>query len=236
VIRRQLLDPYRSSPELCNRLSTALIETLAALHSIDLQTAGLAGLGKPQGYVARQVEGWTRRWQGSQTSPLPLMDAVAAWLDANKPSESGAAMIHNDYKLDNLLLAVDQPAQVSAVLDWEMATVGDPLMDVGSALAYWVQPSDPPEMHQTSHSPTAAPGFCSRLEFLERYERAAGRAVVSPLFYYVYGLFKLAVILQQIYIRFVQGLTQDARFGSLGRSVEALSSQAARAIDADSLK
>ncbi len=236
VIRRQLLEPYRSSPELCDRLSTALVETLAALHNIDLQTAGLAGLGKPQGYVARQVEGWTRRWQGSQTTSLPAMDSVAAWLDENKPAESGAAMIHNDYKLDNLLLAVDHPAQVSALLDWEMATIGDPLMDVGSALAYWVEPGDPEEIHETSHSPTAAPGFCSRVEFLERYERATGRAVQSPLFYYVYGLFKLAVILQQIYIRFVQGLTQDARFGALGRSVQALSNQAVRAIEANSLK
>lgn len=228
VIRKQLPEPFSSSPLLCRQLSQALVDNLARLHSLELQSTGLAALGKPQGYVRRQIEGWTRRWAAAQTELLPEMDAVARWLPANRPDESAAALIHNDYKLDNIILDPLQPTRVVALLDWEMATVGDPLMDLGSALAYWVEPSDPPELRESGFSPTAHPGFFSRSELVEAYQRASQRPVPQWRFYYVYGLFKLAVILQQIYFRWRQGLTRDERFARLNLAVQALARQAAR--------
>jgi aminoglycoside phosphotransferase (APT) family kinase protein len=231
VIRRQLPEAYVNSPKRCRDLSRALVHNLADLHSLELQTTGLASLGKPQGYVGRQIEGWARRWQAAQTQPIPEMDALAAWLSAHQPPESGAALIHNDYKLDNLLLdtTVRTPA-IAALLDWEMATIGDPLMDLGTALAYWVEPSDDEELLAAGFAPTAHKGFFRREEFVAAYEERSGRPVPHWEYYYVYGLFKLAVILQQIYVRWVQGLTTDDRFASLGRSVLALARQGALTI------
>ncbi|MBL8291979.1 MAG: phosphotransferase family protein [Bryobacterales bacterium] len=233
VIRKQLPDAYATSPKRCRDLSRALVDNLADLHALELQTTGLAALGKPQGYVSRQIEGWVRRWQASQTQPVPEMDSLAAWLAEHQPAESGAALIHNDYKLDNLLLdtTVRTPA-IAALLDWEMATVGDPLMDLGTALAYWVEPSDDEELLAAGFSPTSHNGFFRREDFVAAYEQRSGRRVPHWEYYYAYGLFKLAVILQQIYVRWVQGLTNDSRFASLGRSVLALARQGAMTIRA----
>jgi aminoglycoside phosphotransferase (APT) family kinase protein len=232
VIRNTLPAALTARPETVRRLSFAVVDNLARLHAIDPRDAGLDGFGKPAGYVRRQIEGWSRRWLDARTSAVAEMDTVARWLDAHMPAESGAAVIHNDYKLDNLMLDPDDPARISAVLDWEMSTVGDPLMDLGTSLAYWVEPGDLPELVAQRFVPTAAPGFPSRDEFVARYFATSGRAPTGVLFYYVYGLFKLAVILQQIYRRWLEGLTLDARFGGLGAMVEALARQAAARIAA----
>jgi aminoglycoside phosphotransferase (APT) family kinase protein len=230
VIRRQLIAPLAGYSGACRALSQAMVDNLVRLHAVDLDAAGLREFGKPEGYVRRQIEGWTRRWADAQTDPLQEMDDISHWLHARMPPESGAAMIHNDYKLDNLLLDPVHPSTITGVLDWEMATVGDPLMDLGTALSYWVECSDPPEFLACAISPTANPGFLTRLEVVQRYEEQSGRAVVNPDYYYVYGLFKLAVILQQIYFRFVNGLTLDERFARLGVTIAGLARQAVRSI------
>jgi aminoglycoside phosphotransferase (APT) family kinase protein len=231
VIRRQLPAAIPQEPALLRRIALAFIDNLTALHAVDLRAAGLEGFGKPEGYVRRQVEGWSRRWHDARTSDLPQMDSAAGWLAANMPPESGRAVIHNDYKLDNVLLDPADPARVVGVFDWEMATVGDPLMDLGTAMSYWIDGWDPPELQALRFSPANLPGFPSRAEFLDRYQSASGRNVEAPLFYYVYGLFKLAVILQQIYYRYAQGLTRDERFARLPGVVAGLARQAARALD-----
>jgi aminoglycoside phosphotransferase (APT) family kinase protein len=217
-------------PGTLRAVGESLVDTLARLHAVDVNAAGVGDLVRPGGYVGRQVSGWARRYRDAQTDPLPDLDAVAAWLDANRPADSGSALIHNDFKFDNLLLDPDDLTRVVAVLDWEMATVGDPLMDLGTTLGYWVEASDPEPLQALVVGPTTRPGCLTRREVVARYERATGRAVEGALFYYVFGLFKVAVIAQQIYARFVRGATSDPRFSGLGGVVAALGRGAALAI------
>jgi aminoglycoside phosphotransferase (APT) family kinase protein len=218
-------------PPRMRALSAALVDRLADLHAVDLDRTGLASLGKPEGYVARQVQGWTERYQRARTDDVPELERAAEWLAAHRPPESGAALIHNDYKYDNLVLDPADPTRIVAVLDWEMATVGDPLLDLGTSLAYWVDPDDPEEMRALPLGPTAAPGNLSRTELLARYAERTGRDPGDGLFPYVYGLFKVAVIAQQIYRRFVDGHTKDPRFAALILGVRILGAQAERALD-----
>ncbi len=235
VLRRSLPHGMTISPDVARRMSCALIDNLAALHAIDYDFAGLADFGKPEGYVERQVHGWIKRYAQAKTDETPSMDRVAAWLQEQIPSESGCAVIHNDYKYDNLLLDVDDPTRIVAVLDWEMATLGDPLMDFGTTLAYWVESRDPEAMRQAAFGPTALAGSLTRLELIERYQQQTGREVTNAVFCYCFGLYKLAVIVQQIYARFVRGHTQDPRFAELGRLVSLLGRQADNAINAGNL-
>jgi aminoglycoside phosphotransferase (APT) family kinase protein len=228
VIRKELPAALAADPARCRELSRSLVDTLARLHSVDLAEAGLDGFGKPQGYVRRQIEGWTARWRDARTTDVEEMDQLAAWLAERMPTESGAALIHNDYKLDNVMVDPEGLTTVTGVLDWEMATVGDPLMDLGTALSYWVESTDPPEFLSSRLAPTASPGFYTRREVVERYAEATGRQVPHPEYYLAYGLFKLAVILQQIYHRYVHGHTRDHRFAGFGEVVLALARQGAR--------
>ena len=209
-------------------LSHRFVETLAQLHSVDVSHGPLSMLGKPEGYVQRQVQGWTRRWHASRTDDVPDIDRVAAWLEANRPPERGVALVHNDFKHDNLVLDRGTLRQVIAILDWEMATIGDPLMDLGTALAYWVEAGDAPVFRSLGLGVTALPGNFTRAELVRAYGIASGRDVSDAPFYYAFGLFKVAVIAQQIYARHVQGLTADPRFGKLGGVVAALGSSAKR--------
>jgi aminoglycoside phosphotransferase (APT) family kinase protein len=217
-------------PAELRRAGESLVDQLARLHAVDHRAAGLEGLGKPEGYVERQVSGWARRYRDAKTDDLPDLDRAAAWLEASRPAESGAALIHNDFKFDNLVLDPGDPSRVVAVLDWEMATVGDPLMDLGSTLGYWVQSDDPGPLRAVAVGPTATPGCLTRREVVGRYEQATGRAVADVLFYYVYGLFKVAVIAQQIYARYARGATSDPRFAALGGVVATLGRGAVMAI------
>jgi aminoglycoside phosphotransferase (APT) family kinase protein len=207
----------------------ALVDTLAELHAIDWRAAGLEGLGHPEGYVERQVSGWAARWERAKTDPVPELDAAAAWLAANLPGESGAALIHGDFKYDNLVLDPADLTRVRAVLDWEMATVGDPLMDLGTTLGYWAEAGDGPELK--GFGVTHLPGNLTRRQVVERYAEKTGRDVGGIVFHYVYGLFKVAAIAQQIYARFKAGKTADPRFGGLIHVVRACGRMAERAME-----
>jgi len=224
-------------PERMRAISEAAVDGLADLHAVDYRAAGLEDLGHPEGYVARQVEGWAGRWRKARTDEVPGLDRAAAWLAGHLPPPSqpsqestGAALIHNDYKYDNLVLHPQELERVVAVLDWEMATVGDPLMDLGTSLGYWMDPDDAPELRLLPAGPTTLPGNLSRAGVVERYAARTGRDVSQILFYYIYGLFKIAVIAQQIYYRYQQGLTKDPRFAALLGAVRILGDTASQAI------
>lgn len=226
ILRKEIPEAMKPRPELASRIAEGLVETLAELHAVDYEAAGLGELGRPQGYVRRQIEGWTERYRRARTDPIPEADRVAAWLLDALPSESGAALIHNDFKHDNVVLDAAEWSRVTAVLDWEMATLGDPLMDLGTSLAYWTEPGDPPGLLETRLSPTTLPGTPSRSEVVERYVRSSGRDVDDIAFYYAYGLFKVAAIVQQLYVRYVTGKTDDPRYAGLLDGVRALSETA----------
>ncbi len=212
-------------------VSETLVDTLVELHAVDPAAAGLADFGKPQGYVQRQVAGWTERYARARTDDLPDMERLARWLAAHLPPDRPGTIIHNDFKYDNVVLDPERPTVVRAVLDWEMATLGDPLSDLGMTLAYWFEPGEAEMVGPAAFGPTALPGNLTREEIVQRYAARSGRAVDDVLFDYVLGLFKVAVIAQQIYFRYRQGLTQDERFAGLGMAVALLAQVAVRAVD-----
>jgi aminoglycoside phosphotransferase (APT) family kinase protein len=215
ILRSEAPSGLQLSPGRMQQLSENFIDNLIELHRIDYRAAGLGELGKPEGYVTRQIEGWIKRYQNARTDDIPEMDRAARWLAEHRPADSSGCLIHNDYKYDNLVLDPGDLSSIRACLDWEMATIGDPFMDLGSALGYWVDPNDPEEWRRHSFGVTTLPGNLNRAQLLERYSRHCGRELDQPVFYYVYGLFKIAVIVQQIYARHRQGLTRDERFGGL---------------------
>ena len=217
-------------PATMEALSERFVATLAGIHAVDVEAAGLADLDRGAGYVERQVRGWADRYGRSRTDDVPSIERAFAWLDEHRPPDSGTALVHNDFKYDNLVLDPVDVTIVKAVLDWEMATVGDPLMDLGSSLAYWVDPSDPLPLQATAFGPTAREGSPDRAQLVAAYARATGRDVGDPVFYYVYGLLKLAVIVQQIYYRYHHGYTSDPRFAELNEMVGLLGTVAGRAI------
>ncbi|HUS64773.1 MAG TPA: phosphotransferase family protein [Kofleriaceae bacterium] len=234
ILRKEPPPGVTLDPPLARGLSEALIDTLVELHALDVGAIGLGDLGKPDGYVERQVRGWSERWAAARTSEVPAAERVAAWLAAHLPASGPPALIHNDFKYDNLVLDPDDLTRVRGVLDWEMSTVGDPLMDLGSALAYWIEPTDPPPAVAMRFGPTTAPGMMTRAELAARYCARSGRAA-DLVFYYVFGLFKNAVIVQQIFYRWSQGLTTDARFAALGPAAALLCDQAAATIERGAL-
>jgi aminoglycoside phosphotransferase (APT) family kinase protein len=197
-------------PDAARRLCESWVDRLVDLHSIDPDPAGLADIGRGPGYVARQVAGWSERYRAARTWNVPSFERVMRWLDERKPDDAGARVIHNDYRLDNVVLAPD--GRIVGVLDWEMATVGDPLMDLGGALAYWVEAGDPRGMRLLRRQPTHRPGMLTRREVVERYAERTGRAVEDWTFYEVFGLFRLAVIVQQIYRRYHLKQTRNRAF------------------------
>jgi aminoglycoside phosphotransferase (APT) family kinase protein len=230
VIRRDLPRELEGRPELAGRLCQAMVDTLAALHAVDYSAVGLGDFGRPEGYVARQVNGWAGRYLAARTDDLPDMDAVATWLAGRIPAERGAAVIHNDFKFDNVMLSASDPSRIVAVLDWEMATIGDPLMDLGCVLSYWADPDDPEPLRAVALGPTTAPGMWTRRQVIDAYARITGQSIEDVTFYFVFGLFRLAVIVQQIYARYHHGATRDQRFATMNRRVAILAGQAARVI------
>ncbi len=211
------------------RLSEAFVETLAAIHLVDSSDRVIAELGKPDGYVARQVGGWSKRWDSSRTDGAAAMDRTARWLTSHQPAESGACLVHNDFKYDNLVLDSADNSKIVAVLDWEMAALGDPLLDVGTSLGYWVEAGDHPAFRSLGLGVTSLPGNFTRAEVWEKYLERTRRPATDPTFYYVFGLFKIAVIAQQIFARYQKGLTTDERFARLGDAVQLLAATAERA-------
>ena len=232
VVRRSLPDVFAGQPDAPRRMSEALVDALAAFHAVDYAALGLADLGKPDGFVARQIEGWNRRWQAAKTADLPDMDRVYSWLVANVPPSAAVSLVHNDYKLDNVMLATDDPGRVVAIFDWDMCTLGDPLSDLGALLTYWTEPSDPPYLQATAMMPLGG-GFLSREELVARYAAQSGRPVAAAgtggdaiAFYHALGLFRLTVLVAQIYIRYARGQTQDARFAAMEPMIPLLARRA----------
>lgn len=232
ILRAQPPKEIELTAQLMRRLSETFVTTLVEIHNVDFRRAGLENLGAPDGYVKRQVEGWIGRYQKSQTDEVPEIDQLSTWLMENMPADSKAsALIHNDYKYDNIVLAPADMSKVLAVLDWEMATIGDPLMDFGTTLGYWVDSDDSREWKNYAFGVTMLPGSFSRTELVQRYADLSGRDLSNVVFYYAFGLLKIAVIVQQIYFRYRQGLTTDERFSKLDRLVKACGRMAGRAVE-----
>jgi aminoglycoside phosphotransferase (APT) family kinase protein len=227
ILRGARPEGFAADAPTMRRLSEALVDNLAEIHAVDVTRPEVAALGRPGGYVGRQVEGWTKRYRSARTDDLAEMDRVAEWLARNLPSERYVGLVHNDYKYDNVVFAPGL-REIRAVLDWEMATVGDPLMDLGTSLGYWAEPGDPAPLR--SFGPTTLPGNLTRREVADRYAQRTGRDLGNVVFYYAFGLFKIGVIVQQIYYRYRQGLTQDPRFAGLAHVLRACAAQADRAI------
>ena len=236
ILRKDLPPGLRYTPDQARQLCRNLLAVHHELHDIDYAAAGLADFGRPEGYVQRQVHGWADRYRAARTDDAPNFEAVMAWLAARRPPDSlRPALVHNDFRLDNVVLDPTDPVRIIGVLDWEMATVGDPLMDLGNSLAYWVEAADSQEMQQMRMMPTHIPGALTRAELAAEYVKCSGRAVGDIVFYYAFGLFRLAVIAQQIYYRYFHGQTRDKRFAMLIFAVAALERRAGEVIDAEKL-
>ena len=207
ILRDHVPDVLAAVPHFAERASEGFVDCLVRLHAIDVSREPLRALGKPEGYVERQVRGWAERWNRAKTDNLPEMDRVVEWLGARIPPSLETTLIHNDYKLDNVMLSATEPGRIEAVLDWEMATIGDPLSDLGLTLCYWSWASAP-----QSEGITSQPGWYTRDQFVNRYAERTGRNMTHLGYYEVLGVFKLAVIIQQIYHRFHCGQTHDERF------------------------
>lgn len=224
-----------NSPILRRKVCESFIENLVRLHALDYKKIGLENLGKPEGYATRQVEGWTKRYFKAKTDEHAGLEKAIEWLNANVPASSGAALVHNDYKFDNVMLDPENLTKIVAVLDWEMATVGEPLMDLGTTLGYWMSREAGDEMLSMPFNPRVLMENISRRELVEMYAEKSGRDTSDILFYYVFGTFKIAVIAQQIYFRFARGFTRDKRFATFDRFVGALGEIALHAIETEKI-
>jgi aminoglycoside phosphotransferase (APT) family kinase protein len=222
VLNDTFPDDTEVTPELCRRISETVVDTLVEIHAINWRAAGLAEFGHPEGFLQRQVTGWIERYARSQTDESPDVTTLIRWLVEHIPVSPAPALIHNDFKLNNMLLDANDLARPVAVLDWEMATIGDPLFDLAISLSYWIQADDPVELRKILPTLTHLPGFFSRTEFMERYATKSGRDLSPMHFYLTFAYFKLATILQQIYIRWLRGQTQDQRFSIFGSRIRTL--------------
>jgi aminoglycoside phosphotransferase (APT) family kinase protein len=231
VLRDSIPPEILSVSDYPRRIGEAFIQCLVRLHAIDVAQTGLVELGKPEGFLERQVEGWAERWQHAKTEPIGMVDDVIQWLRERRPTSGKPSLVHNDYKLDNVMLPVGGVDRIEAVLDWEMTTVGDPLADLGLTLCYWTWAHLPELRGPVAPSITSQAGWHTRERFVRRYAELSGRDVSDIGYYEVLGVFKLAVILQQIYFRFRRGQTADKRFESFGERVKALGHVAVRLLD-----
>jgi len=230
IVIRSEEPPQAAHPAARGRISASLVDALADLHRIDIDANGLAHLGKPNGFVERQVRGWSERWQRSQTTRLDEMDALALWLrDRMPPNPDRPSVVHGDFKLDNVMLDEADIGRIVAIFDWEMSALGDPLVDLGILLAYWA-PTAPPEQRDALTTVTHRRGYFTQEEIVERYAARSGRDVANVRYYEVFALFKIAVVIQQIYYRYVNGQTRDARFASFDARVAYLARHAAAMI------
>jgi aminoglycoside phosphotransferase (APT) family kinase protein len=232
ILRDEIPPQLAKMPNYAERASKGFVDCLVRLHAIDISRTGLIALGKPEGFLERQVQGWADRWKRATTDDLPKMDRVIRWLIDRRPSSPAPTLVHNDYKLDNVMLMLSEDfmlsegsaerIEIEAVLDWEMATVGDPLADLGLTLCYWAWVEAPQLRARGVPALTSQPGWYTRDQFVQRYAEGTGRDLSQIGYYEVLGIFKLAVILQQIYYRFRRGQTQDTRFQNFGDRVNGL--------------
>ncbi|MDX1628811.1 MAG: phosphotransferase family protein, partial [Fulvivirga sp.] len=193
-------------------ICTSFWDKLIALHRVDYQNAGLSDLGKGEGYVERQINGWSKRYRDAKTWNVLSGKKVMQWLENNMPERENLCIVHNDFRLDNVILDPQNPSNILGILDWELAAIGDPLMDLGNSLAYWVEEKDDFFIKSLRRQPTNLPGMMTRKEVLSYYEKQTGVAIDDFRFYRVYGLFRLAGIVQQIYYRYSKGLTKNKAF------------------------
>ena len=221
IFRRDIPEGITSSD--ISVMADSLISGLVQLHAVD--SSILNELNKGKGYVQRQVEGWSKRYRNVLTDDVPAAEKLMAWLDANQPQDVGSCIIHGDWRIDNVVFDLAN-ARIAGVLDWELATVGDPLMDLGSALAYWVDRDDEAAFASLRRQPSHLPGMPTREEFLQRYLQLSGRNCADFTFYEVFGLFRLAVIIQQIWARFRLGQTTNPAFAGFGDAVNTLINRA----------
>lgn len=215
ILRRHVPRDLDFPGEKVRRLGEAFVDNLIRLHRVDYAAVGLSDLGKPEGYLERQVRGWTERYYGSKTHDYAEVEKIAAWMQQHLPSTPRVSLIHNDYKYDNVVLDSNDITKIVGVLDWEMCTIGDPLTDLGTTLAYWIDAQDPEDLQQNRWGPTNVPGSLTRAEVVHRYAQKTGSDPSQIAFYLAFARFKLAVIVQQIYYRYHQGLTKDPRFASM---------------------
>ncbi|MCJ7468179.1 MAG: phosphotransferase family protein [Maribacter sp.] len=225
----------RVAPNEFKTIADTWLDTFVALHAVDYKAAGLESLGNPEGYVQRQVDNWGKQYLAAATEEVPAAQKVMAWMERHQPKKYALSLIHNDYKYDNVVFVDAYWNEVAAILDWEMCTLGDPLMDLGTSLGYWTTASDPDFLKQGLPSPTTMAGNPTRTEIVQQYAIKSGRDVDNLIFYFVYGLFKIAVIAQQIYYRFKHGHTTDRRFAALNKTAALCCNTAWRAIQIDKI-
>ncbi|MFZ5563822.1 MAG: phosphotransferase family protein [Thermodesulfobacteriota bacterium] len=233
ILRKDFPKGFAMSADRFNALCKRLVEVHYELHALDYKAIGLENFGKPDGYVERQVTGWCNRYRDARTPDAPDFEIVMSWLTEHMPADADKpALIHNDFKFDNVVLDRNDPRKIIGVLDWEMATIGDPRMDLGNSMAYWVEAADPEEDQLRRMLPTGYPGALSRREIVDYYRKLSGRDMSGFDYYYCFGLFRLAVIAQQIYYRFYHGQTKNEVFGLLISAVQILERDAIRVIQA----
>tara|TARA_B100000686_G_C16806808_1_gene991757 strand:+ start:39473 stop:40504 length:1032 start_codon:yes stop_codon:yes gene_type:complete len=232
VIFRGSKPPFEwPKPNLMPSLVNSFIDSFTKLHSLNIKKIGLENFGKPKGYVNRQVNGWIKRYNNAKTHNFNGINKTISWLSNHLPKKSKTAIIHNDFKFDNIMFRIhNNKAQVNAILDWEMSTIGDPLMDLGTSLGYWIHYTDPEKLQNLNLNITTVKGTPSREKLVQLYCEKTGSSVNNIVFYFVFGLFKIAVIIQQIYFRYVNGFTKDLRFKNLDKGVELLGIMALQAI------
>ncbi|MEP1231415.1 MAG: phosphotransferase family protein [Litorimonas sp.] len=223
IIHKDIPSDWGWGPAKTRELCETFFDKLIDLHQVDYAAAGLSDFGRPDGYVERQILGWNRRFGKSWTDDVGKFEDVQQWLVDNMPkSETAISILHGDYRIDNCILNPSNPSQIDAVLDWEISALGDPLMDLGNTLSYWIEADDPAAMQMMIRQPSVAKGMMTRQEILNFYAERTGADVSNFQFYYVYGLWRLAVIIQQIYARYKGGFTQDERFKTYGAMTNGL--------------
>jgi aminoglycoside phosphotransferase (APT) family kinase protein len=232
VLDQDLPSGWKSDAARHRAIAESLVRVLADLHAVDWQAAGLDEIGHPEGYLQRQVSGWIERYARARTTDVQGVNVLTHWLQATLPTSPAATVIHNDYKLNNVVLDPAEPRRVTAVLDWEMATVGDPLSDLASLLVYWTEPGEA-ELMGGLRSVTAAPGFPSRRDVAALYGSLSGRDLANLTWYLAFAYFKVGVICQQIHVRWYRGQTHDARFARLGEVATWMIMQASKAAGLD---
>ena len=231
VLRDRIPDHIQAVSGHPKFISESFIECMVRMHAVDLQSSGLVALGKPDGFLERQVRGWAERWKRAKTEEVSEMELVIGWLAGNTPKSGSPTLVHNDYKLDNVMLSPEAPFRVEAVLDWEMTAIGDPLADVGLTLCYWSWAAAPQLGTYGVPALTTRPGWYSREQFISRYADRTERDLSRIAWYEILGIFKLAVILQQIYFRFHRGQTSDVRFRDFNHQVKGLATLASTLVE-----
>jgi aminoglycoside phosphotransferase (APT) family kinase protein len=232
ILRTNIPDELGLDESRTRELCVNVFDRLVDLHQLDVSGTELAAMGKGEGYVRRQIDGWSARYRKAMTEDATDFERTMKWLDDNAPDDVANTVIHNDYRLDNVVLDPDDPTRIVGVLDWEMCTLGDPLMDLGNSLAYWLQADDPPEMQMMRRQPSNAPGMLTRREIIDAYGERMGFDVEDFDFYLVYGTFRLAVIVQQIYYRYFHGQTKDPRFAPFAALARILEERCHAILDA----